>query len=187
MITYLLLILSLLVPTAQAHTMEESHEHLVQDVFAFKSNEDQERLVAGFTLSAQAELNPDLLYQFNFDTNQDGIEDRVVQVSVSDSGSELEATVTEPSTPERTGDTVQRVKIETISGPVSTHANPVILAERGKSVRAFVGLRDDPIGGDARAGKNVHAIIVELPLSALLAEHKPDLDFWVSIYNRDQS
>ena len=175
------LLLSLLVQPAQAQetTPSDTPAHL-RDVFAFSSNEDPGRLVVAFTAT---ELKQDLIYQFNFDTNQDQIEDRVVQVRVTGPDQDT-LTVSQLSLPERTGETISPVDATSLSGPISTHANPQILSDKDSTLRAFGGLRDEPRGGQEYEGKNIFAVTIELPLSDVLAEHKPDLDIWVSVYER---
>jgi hypothetical protein len=174
MIILLLLAASLLMPNlkmASAQTTGQSASpKQVQDVFVFSNPDDQGRLIVLATL---AELTPDTIYQLNFDTNRDGNEDRVMQVTLSGTD-QLQATVTVPSLPERTGAVVQRVRADSVSGPVSTHASPQVLSERGKPIRAFVGVRS-----------NGQAIVVDLPLSLVLAEHKSDFDFWMSVYQKE--
>ncbi|MFO0705101.1 MAG: hypothetical protein U0517_04050 [Candidatus Andersenbacteria bacterium] len=148
----------------------------ITDVLVFTNPEDEQRLIVAATLTT---LDPATLYQFNFDTNRDGIEDRVVQVTLH-GDAQLEASVSVPSIPERTGTTIQAVKADRVNGAVSTHASPIVLSERGKSIRAFVGLRKNP-----RADGTLQALVLDLPLSAILAEHKSDLDIWVSAYQQE--
>ena len=152
----------------------------LQDVFVFSSNEDPQRLIVAFTA---AELKSDTIYQFNFDTNRDGIEDRVIQATFSDTDPR-HATITEPALPERTGETISPADARRLSGPVSMHASPEILMDRDIAIRAFAGLRDDPRGGPDFAGAQTYAVVVEVPLPSVLAEHKSDLDIWVSVYER---
>lgn len=178
----LILAFSLLAPQVSAHSDEQLETtSVVRDSYIFNSNEDQERLIVAAVVT---ELNPDLLYQFNFDTNRDGVEDRVIQAFVTTEGDRQVATVTGPSVPERTGETISRVKAQELHGDVSTTASPIVLSERGTTIRAFVGRRDDPIGGEHHDKKNVDLIAMDLPTSEILAERKPDFDFWVSVYRR---
>ncbi|MFH0831191.1 MAG: hypothetical protein V1895_03985 [Parcubacteria group bacterium] len=156
---------------------------VIRDTYIFNSNEDEQHIIVAAVLKR---LDPRLLYQFNFDTNQDGIEDRVIQVTLQEQGSKLQATVTGPSIPERTGEIVQPVKAQSMRGPVSTDASPNILSERGKSLRAFVGRRDDPTGGELYNAKNVDLIAIDLATAEVLAEFKPELNFWVTTYQPEE-
>lgn len=177
-----MLLVALLLMFALATPQTSAQESIVRDVYIFNSNEDEQRIVVAAVVT---KLDPTLLYQFNFDTNRDGIEDRVVQAYVRNEGAKHVATVTGPSVPERTGSTTQGVKAQSVTGDVSTASSPQVLAERGTTIRAFVGRRDDPSSDKEQTGKNVDLIAVDLALQEILAEHKPDFDFWVSVYRRD--
>lgn len=182
----ILAIVALLIPIAHAQEpaeqlSEENSTQQIRETFAFESNEDPGRIVLAATLDS---LDADSLYQFNVDTNQDGIEDRVIQVTLG-SLEPQKAMVTGPSVPERTGSTISLVKADSLSGLVSAHASPEILSERGNPVRAFVGVRDNPAAGPEADDKNVQVIAIELPLDLILAENKSDFNFWVSIYQKN--
>jgi len=85
-------------------------------------------------------FDPNLLYQFKIDTNADGVEDRVIQVTVDGAGPGQTVTVRGPVAPPAAGamGNVLATGPASVSGPINT----VLGSASGMQV--FAGWRDDP-------------------------------------------
>ena len=85
-------------------------------------------------------FDPNLLYQFKIDSNADGVEDRVIQVTFDGTGSGQTVTVRGPIAPPAAGamGNVLATGSATVSGPI----NAVLGSASGMQV--FAGWRDDP-------------------------------------------
>ena len=85
-------------------------------------------------------FDPNLLYQFKIDTNADGVEDRVIQVTFDGTGSGQRVTVRGPVAPPVAGamGNVLATGTATVSGPI----NAALGSASGMQV--FAGWRDDP-------------------------------------------
>ena len=168
----------------------------INDVYAFLSPTDANRLVLAMTVSpfippteaGTTYFSPDVLYQFKIDTNGDAIEDMVVQVQFDQPGPDQRFTVFGPIRPNSTGSRTNLIVADaaTVGGRISTTL--VAEFESDNGVMAFAGIREDPfffdfeqfvaiLGGsaggfrssgiDTFAGMNTLAIVVELPISML--------------------
>lgn len=165
----------------------------IADVYAFSNGDN---LVLAMTISnvqaapaielGRSIFDPEVLYQFKIDSNDDAVEDLVIQVFATGNPRNQVMKFTGPVQPDVVGTTARIVNGPATSVRVSTGANPIIAEKDGMKV--FAGVRDDPFffdlaqflailngnadgfledGNDTFAGLNVYAIVVELPLSAL--------------------
>ncbi len=161
----------------------------IADVYSFRSPANPNNLVLAMTVAglippAEASttfFSPDVLYEFKIDTDQDAVEDLVIQAAAVGTGPGQvmffrgPIAVRNPSS--------RRIDA---SVRVSNSATPIVASGSGLTV--FAGVRDDPFffdlgafrqiiagqassfnnpGTDTFAGTNVLAIVVELPISAL--------------------
>ena len=117
------------------------------DVYAFPGGSpDRTALVLNswaFITPAQTMntyFDPNLLYQFKIDSNADGVEDRVIQVTFDGTGSGQTVTVRGPVAPPVPGamGNVLATGAATVSGPINT-----TLGSAG-GMQVFAGWRDDP-------------------------------------------
>src|SRR6266704_3060488 len=85
-------------------------------------------------------FDPDLLYQFKIDTNTDGVEDQVIQVTFDGTGSGQTVTVRGPVAPPVPGamGNVLASGAATVSGPINTALGSA------SGMQVFAGWRDDP-------------------------------------------
>ena len=165
----------------------------IADVYSFA---DGDALVLAMTVSnAQAApqiqlgrsiFDPNVLYQFNIDTNGDAVEDRVIQAVVIGDPENQMARIRGPIAPAATSPAHRLVEAPFIDVAVSTGDQAFTADRNGISV--FAGVRDDPfffdlgqfqaiLGGaaggfndpgvDSFAGLNVYAIVVRIPLDML--------------------
>ena len=173
----------------------------INDVYAFTQGPDS--IVVAMTVNPLAApeegstytFDPNVAYDFHFDANSNGRANRIVRVTFSDPVLGPQTyTVRMPG-----GDTV-------FSGPVtaSTPAadpNPALVTTGPNGELAFAGPRDDPfffdivgfqrflggIGGfsgtDGFAGKNVSAIVLELPVDAV-AGNNSTVEVWATTSRR---
>lgn len=118
----------------------------INDVYAFPgSTPDRIALVLDTSspiTPAQgptAAFDPNLLYQFKIDNTGDGIEDKVLQVSFTGSGSGQKVAVRGPVAPNEPG---QRNTLVTTGPQVTGSINSIAGTASGTQV--FAGLRDDP-------------------------------------------
>jgi hypothetical protein len=118
----------------------------MNDVYAFPGA-SADRIVLVMTTSspitpaqsASASFDPNLLYQFKIDNTGDGVEDKVIQVTFSGTGTSQQMTVRGPVAPTTTG-TMNTV---VSTGPSLTGAVNTNLGNAA-SLQAFAGIRDDP-------------------------------------------
>jgi hypothetical protein len=116
----------------------------INDVYAFPSPTAGRIVLAMTTASPiapgnQLTFNPNLLYQIKIDNTGDAVEDRVIQVTFSGTGTAQQVHVRGPVAPAQVGtmNTVVAGASE-ISGPI----NAAIGTTGG--IQVFAGLRDDP-------------------------------------------
>ena len=85
-------------------------------------------------------FDPNLLYQFKIDTNADGVEDRVIQVTFDGAGSGQTVAVRGPVAPPVAGamGNVLATGSATVSGPINTALGSA------SGMQVFAGWRDDP-------------------------------------------
>ena len=118
----------------------------INDVYAFPGS-SADRLVLVMTTSspitpagsAGASFDANLLYQIKVDNTGDGVEDRVLQFTVTGSGSAQQVTMRGPVAPTTAG-TMNTI---VTSGPTLAGAVNSTLGTAG-AVQLFAGLRDDP-------------------------------------------
>ena len=118
----------------------------INDVYAFPGS-SADRIVLVMTTSspitpaqsAAAAFDPNLLYQLKIDNTGDGIEDKVIQVTFSGTGTTQQMTVRGPAAPAQTGTMNSLVTSGTaLTGPVNTNLGTAT------GLQAFAGIRDDP-------------------------------------------
>jgi hypothetical protein len=118
----------------------------MNDVYAFPGA-SADRIVLVMTTSspitpaqsASASFDPNLLYQFKIDNTGDGVEDKVIQVTFSGTGTSQQMTVRGPVAPASTGTMNTLVSSGTsLTGGVDTNLG------NAASLQAFAGIRDDP-------------------------------------------
>jgi hypothetical protein len=118
----------------------------MNDVYAFPGA-SADRIVLVMTTSSpitpaqsgSASFDPNLLYQFKIDNTGDGVEDKVIQVTFSGTGTNQQMTVRGPVAPATTGTMNTLVSSGTsLTGGVNTNLG------NAASLQAFAGIRDDP-------------------------------------------
>ena len=118
----------------------------MNDVYAFPGA-SADRIVLVMTTSSpitpaqsgSASFDPNLLYQFKIDNTGDGVEDKVIQVTFSGTGTSQQMTVRGPVAPATTGTMNTLVSSGTsLTGGVNTNLG------NAASLQAFAGIRDDP-------------------------------------------
>ena len=118
----------------------------VNDVYAFPGA-SADRIVLVMTTSspitpaqsAAASFDPNLLYQLKIDNTGDGVEDKVIQVTFSGTGTSQQMTVHGPVAPAQTG-TMNTIVAggASLTGAVNTNLGSAT------GLQAFAGIRDDP-------------------------------------------
>ena len=89
--------------------------------------------------SSGASFDPNLLYQLKIDNTGDGVEDKVIQVTFSGTGTSQQVTVRGPVAPAQTGTMNTLVSgSATVTGAVNSNLGSAT------GVQAFAGIRDDP-------------------------------------------
>ncbi len=164
----------------------------ITDYYAFESPENSSNivLVANLqgllspTATASATFDENVMVEFNIDTNDDKVEDLVVQCYFKDG----KMMVYGPVAPTKTGVTSQLEDgASSVSVNVSAYQQSPIMAT-ANGVKAFAGPRDDPFfmdfsqfgeilagnasgfndpGMDTFAGTNVMSVVVEVPKSQI--------------------
>jgi hypothetical protein len=118
----------------------------VNDVYAFPGA-SADRIVLAMTTSSPitpaqssgAAFDPNLLYQLKIDNTGDGVEDKVIQITFSGSGTNQQVTVRGPVAPAQTG-TMNTLVSSGTSVMGATNSN--LGSTTGMQV--FAGIRDDP-------------------------------------------
>ena len=117
------------------------------DVYAFPAaSPDRTVLVLNtwaFITPAQTTstyFDPNVLYQLKIDSNTDGVEDKVIQITVDGTGSNQTVAVRGPLVPPVVGAMGNKIATvpPAVSGPINT-----ILGDAG-GMQVFAGWRDDP-------------------------------------------
>src|SRR5712691_5411194 len=116
------------------------------DVYVFPGSSPDRIVLAlnswAFITPAQTEntyFDPNLLYQFKIDTNTDGVEDKVIQVTFNGSGGDQTVEVRGPAAPPLVG--AMGNKIAKVAPAVSGKVNTVLTSG---DMQVFAGWRDDP-------------------------------------------
>lgn len=113
------------------------------DVYIFPSPENPDNVVLAMNFNpliargATAQFDTDVLYQFKIDLDQDGREDRVIQVTFSGTGANQKVRVSGPVAPNEIGGTNTLVRFTGNEGNVGEtfFARP--------TMKVFAGLRED--------------------------------------------
>lgn len=169
----------------------------ITDFYAFQG-EDTDNLVFVANVqgllspeaSASAKFDEDVLIEFNIDTDNDNVEDYVIQALPS--GDKMH--VYGPAVPNETGATSTIVNDSDLKSSVAlnlfgnTEIAATVNAKLVSGVKVFAGLRDDPFfmdfakyseiiageatsfdnpGADTFAGTNVLSVVVEVPKSMI--------------------
>ncbi len=162
----------------------------ITDYYAFQAQDtDNVVFVANVqgllspTASAQAAFDENVLVEFNIDTNDDNVEDLVIQAIPRDGKMYFFG----PVAPTQTGlnSTIQTGATQTVVD-ITAYGSSASIATNSNGIKTFAGPRDDPffmdfarygeiIGGtatsfnspgtDTFAGTNVMSIVVEVPKS----------------------
>jgi hypothetical protein len=118
----------------------------INDVYAFPGS-SADRIVLVMTTSspitpaqsAAAAFDPNLLYQLKIDNTGDGVEDKVIQVTFSGTGTNQQVTVRGPVAPVQVGTMNTLVTSgSTVTGATNTNLGSA------SGVQVFAGIRDDP-------------------------------------------
>jgi hypothetical protein len=116
----------------------------ISDVYVFPSKETPSNVVMAMCVNpliskgGTASFDPDVLYQFKFDTNQDGREDNVIQVRFEGTGAAQTVIVAGPSAPNEVGATNTLMTPHATRGVVGTAFSPTA------KIKVFAGVREDP-------------------------------------------
>jgi len=118
----------------------------VNDVYAFPGA-SADRIVLAMTTSSPitpaqssgAAFDPNLLYQLKIDNTGDGVEDKVIQITFSGSGTNQQVTVRGPVAPAQTG-TMNTLVSSGTSVMGATNSN----LGSATGMQVFAGIRDDP-------------------------------------------
>jgi hypothetical protein len=97
--------------------------------------------------TAGASFDPNLLYQFKIDNDGDALEDQVIQVTFSGTGSSQQVQVRGPVAPPVVG--AMQNEVADVSPAVSGALNTTLGSSTG--LQAFAGPRDDPFFIDLEA------------------------------------
>ena len=110
----------------------------INDLYAFTRNEN---VVLVMTIhpfaNSETRLNPDYLYQFKIDLDQDNVEDRVIQVQAVGTGADQRYQIAGPIQPPVLGAQGNEAVPADFSAAFNETTN-------SGDIMAFVGLRDDP-------------------------------------------
>ena len=118
----------------------------ISDVFMFPSPENPNNVVLAMNVrpliasgqSASARFDPDVLYQFKFDLNKDGREDRVIQVMFEGTGATQTVKVAGPVTPLNVG------TVNNALNPYPTTGETGKVFSPSSGMKVFAGPREDP-------------------------------------------
>ena len=118
----------------------------VNDVYAFPGSA-ADRIVLVMTTSSPitpaqssaAAFDPNLLYQLKIDNTGDGVEDKVIQVTFSGTGSSQQVNVRGPVAPAQVG----TMNTLVTSGTTASGATNTNLGS-ASGMQVFAGIRDDP-------------------------------------------
>lgn len=118
----------------------------LSDVYMFQSKENSNNYVLAMNVNpliakgagGSASFDPDVLYQFKIDLNQDGVEDRVIQVWFTGTGSSQVAHVSPVSKPNEIGTANTKVTAFSTTGKINTVFSPKA------GYKVFTGPREDP-------------------------------------------
>ncbi len=103
--------------------------------------------------TSSAAFNPDGLYQFKLDNERDGVEDAVIQVTFSGTGTSQTVEVRGPATPEATGPTRNVVlDVPSLTGSFNSTFS-------GGGITAFAGPRDDPFFAHLQGDSSLTSVL----------------------------
>jgi hypothetical protein len=116
----------------------------ISDVFVFPSKENPNNVVLVMNVNpliargGTASFDSDVLYQFKFDTDNDGREEKVIQVTFGGSGIGQTVNVLGPTTPNEVGSMNTLLRTDSASGTTNTTFNTK------SGMKVFAGVREDP-------------------------------------------
>lgn len=118
----------------------------LSDVYIFPSPENPDNVVfvmnvhplIGSGQGSSASFDPDVLYQFKIDLNQDGVEDRVIQLTFEGTAPNQTVRFAGPITPAMVGTTNQSLNMNPVTGITGQAFFP------SSGIRVFAGPREDP-------------------------------------------
>lgn len=115
----------------------------ISDVYVFPSPENPENVVLIMNVNpliaqgGNATFDPDVLYQFKLDMNQDGLEDRVIQVQFTGTGSAQKVKIAGPAAPNEVGTTNTLMTPLPVEGSINTAFSPT------QNMKVYAGVRED--------------------------------------------
>ncbi len=117
----------------------------ISDVYMFESKENPDNYVLAMNVNpliargggAAASFDPNVLYQFKIDLDQNGVEDRVIQVTFSGTGASQKVKVAGPAAPNEIGTTNSLLTPFTTTGTINTSFSPIV------NMKVFAGARED--------------------------------------------
>lgn len=118
----------------------------LSDVYVFPSKTDPDNVVLAMNVNPliaagqglTKSFDPDVLYQFKLDTNQDGVEDKVVQVTFTGTGANQAVTVHGPLAPVTSGTVNTLLPAQPHVGQINKTFSPL------PGMKVFAGAREDP-------------------------------------------
>jgi hypothetical protein len=115
----------------------------ISDVYIFPSKENPDNVVFAMNVNpliargGTASFDTDVLYQFKVDLNQDGREDKVIQVRFEGTGATQKVIVAGPKAPNEVGATNSLMSAHSTQGTVGTTFSP------RSGMKVFAGTRED--------------------------------------------
>jgi hypothetical protein len=118
----------------------------ITDVYVFPSPSNNKNVVMVMNVhpliasgqGPSTSFDPNVLYQFKIDTNGDGVEDKVIQVKFTGTGSNQQYQVSLPEKPSTTGTSNQLEDLLTPKGTINQTFSP------NPQMKVFAGAREDP-------------------------------------------
>lgn len=118
----------------------------ISDVFMFPSPTSPDKVVLVMNVhpligpgsGPSTSFDPNVLYQFKIDQNQDGVEDLVIQAKFSGTGPNQTVSISGPLKPSTTGSFNVQEKAYATTGKINTTFSPTA------GMQVFCGAREDP-------------------------------------------
>lgn len=118
----------------------------ISDVFCFPSPTNSNNVVLVMNVhpligpgqGSAVSFDPNVLYQFKFDTNGDGVEDKVIQAKFTGTGATQTVSISGPVAPTAPGTTNQVEASSGFSGKINQTFSPTT------GMQVFCGAREDP-------------------------------------------
>lgn len=117
----------------------------ISDVYMFESKENPDNYVLIMNVNPLiargggpgASFDPDVLYQFKLDLNEDGVEDRVIQATFQGTGATQKVKIAGPAAPNEIGTTNSLMTAFATTGTINTTFSPI------PGMKVFAGARED--------------------------------------------